>query len=161
MEEKKEKFHKKAGYGKYRGDKEKKIISSEEIEKKTAVNAENFPPLVSNMEIINTNIFESLSPEKNAKKEKEAEREKENIKEENSKENKRIKYSRHDLVDLFKKLSDNLKPNEILKHFSADEIPVLELNAKPELEFINPTVIKREVRTTPKTIPLTPKQQPK
>jgi hypothetical protein len=90
-----------------------------------------------------------LSPEK-----KEAQKEKEK-----EKDKKRIKFSRHDLVDIFKKLSaDNVKPNEVLKKVNDVDVPILELGAKPDLEFINPTVIKRDVKT-PKSIPLTPNQQ--
>lgn len=141
---KRDKYQKKGGYGRYRGEREKKTISVEEIEKKTTVDSENFPPLVSHTDFqpATNNIIESLSPEKK------------------DKEKKKVRFNRHDLVDLFKKV-EGLKPNENLKKLDPNQIPVLELEAKPDLEFINPTVIKRDIRTTPKTIPLTPKQQAK
>jgi len=76
---KKDRYHKKGGQGKYRGERgergdrdykdsyrerDRKQISIEEIEKKTMVNQENFPPLVSTADTKSTNIIEALSPEK-------------------------------------------------------------------------------------------------
>jgi len=163
---KKDRYHKKGGQGKYRGERgergdrdykdsyrerDRKQISIEEIEKKTMVNQENFPPLVSTADTKSTNIIEALSPEKKDKEEKI---------EKKVEETKRIRFDRHALIDIFKKLSPTLKPNEVLKTFNNEEIPIFEVEAQPSLEFITPTVVRKESRSTPKHIPLTPKQNP-
>jgi len=49
-----------------------------------------------------------------------------------------------ELIEIFKK-TEGLKPAESLKKFDPVQIPVLELDAKADLEFINPTPIKRDV----------------
>jgi hypothetical protein len=162
---KKERYHKK-GQGKYRGergdrgeggyrerDRDRKTISAEEIEKKTMVNQENFPPLVSTVDSKSTNIIEALSPEKKDKEEKV---------EPKVEDTKRVRYDRHALIDIFKKISPSLKPNEVLKTFNNEEIPIFEVEAQPSLEFITPSIIvRKESRGTPKINPLTPKQNPK
>jgi hypothetical protein len=56
----------------------------------------------------------------------------------------RIRFTRMELIEIFKK-TEGLKPAESLKKFDPVQIPVLELDAKADLEFINPTPIKRDV----------------
>lgn len=49
------------------------------------------------------------------------------------------------MIKLFKQL-DSVKPNEKLFKFKEQDVPVLNLGAKPDLEFIHPTPIVVSVR---------------
>lgn len=66
-----------------------------------------------------------------------------------------IRIKRSAMIDIFKKISTQVKPHESLKAFEAG-LPVLSLAANPDLEAINPTPPK-EVMSTPKLNATTPK----
>jgi len=103
-----------------------KQMSVEEIKRRTRVNSENFPPLMSEEKPLN-------NPE-------EKEEVVEEIVETTSKD--RRKYHKDDFVKLFKQIGSHVKPNERLFKFNEAEVPVLNLTAKPNLEFIESSTKK-------------------
>jgi len=145
----KDRYNKRGGgnhkYDKPRGDKEKKFISVEEIEKRTAVNPENFPPLIADDRPYQSIIQPDPKEEKKVKEKEEKEK----------KSNKRIRLDKQQIIDTFQNLGTEVKANPFLSTISS-EIPVVALQAKAQLEFLTPTPIRKN-SSTPK---LTPKLSP-
>lgn len=100
--------------------KNKNQMSPEEITRRTRVNSENFPPLVMGEKL------ERLEQESKA---------------EETGPQERIKHHKDDIIKLFKEVEASVKPNALLFRFKEQDVPVLNLGAKPNLEFIQPTVI--------------------
>jgi hypothetical protein len=121
---KREKYSKKPYYQRnQRSDtKDNKQMSVEEIKRRTRVNSENFPPLV---------------PDDKQQEEKEEENQNFTDLEKSSKN--RLRYHKDDLIKIFKQVSANIKPNERLTKLLDKDVPVLNLEAKPTLEFIDST----------------------
>lgn len=108
--------------------KNNKQMSPEEITRRTRVNSENFPPL--------------MLGDKLADKLEEAAREEEVAEEKADKG--RLRHHKDDLIKLFKQMEGQVRPNEKLTKFSEKEIPVLNLAATPNLEFIQSSVTGRK-----------------
>lgn len=123
---KKDRFQKKSyGQKNFRGTQsDSKQMSAEEIKKRTRVNSENFPPL----------MVEEKAPEV----------EKEVVPEEPEKPSKeRIRYKKDDFVNIFKQIGSQIKPSERLFKFTESQVPVLNLKAKPTIEFLETTSTRK------------------
>jgi len=109
-----------------------KQMSAEEIKRRTRVNSENFPPLMSedklHPETEKEEVVEEHHPEKASKE--------------------RVKYEKDDFVKIFKQLSTQVKPNEKLFKFNENQVPVLNLGVKPNLEFIETSTSTRKYSET-------------
>lgn len=109
----------------------KQHISNEEIKKRTRINSENFPPLVSEGHTQVENKVEEQA------KVQELEQAKKN----------RQRYDKDDIIRLFKQAGSSVKPNEKLLKFNENTMPILNLAAKPNLEFIQASPIKKHPET--------------
>lgn len=56
----------------------------------------------------------------------------------------RVRFNKDDLIKIFKQVEGTIKPNGLLTKFSEQNVPVLNLGAKANLEFIQPTVSVRK-----------------
>jgi len=95
-------------------------LSQEEREKRTRINSENFPPLVS-ANIESKSVAQPVEESKGGIHEK-------NI----------IRYKKDEIVGVFNNLN-NLKIHTNMKDLNDEEVPVLEKKAKPTLEVIQPS----------------------
>ena len=55
----------------------------------------------------------------------------------------RQKYDKDDIIKIFKQAGNSVKPNEKLLKFNETTMPILNLGAKPNLEFIQASPIKK------------------
>jgi len=111
----------------------KNQISNEEIKKRTRINSENFPPLISETITQNT---EEVRAEEQAKAQ-ELEQAKKN----------RQRYDKDDIIRIFKQAGSNVKPNEKLLKVNEQTMPIINLNARPNLEFIQASPIRKQSET--------------
>jgi hypothetical protein len=100
----------------------KNHMSAEEIKKRTRVNSENFPPLMTEDKPIEAPPKEEVVAEETEKSTKE-----------------RLRYKKDDFVNIFKQIASQVKPNERLFKFSESQVPVLNLKTKPTIEFLETT----------------------
>jgi len=107
----------------------KNQISNEEIKKRTRINSENFPPLVSER------VQEDTQAEQ--VKVQELEQVKKN----------RQKYDKDDIIRIFKQAGSQVKPNEKLLKLNETTMPIINLNARPNLEFIQASPVRKQSET--------------
>lgn len=131
---KKDKYSKKPYFPKnQRGtqsDSKQHQINVEEIKKRTRINSENFPPLVSEIH---------AAPEETRAEEQAKAQDLEQVKKD------RQRYFKDDIIKIFKQTQ--VKPAEKLLKFNENTMPILNLGAKPNLEFIQASPIKKHPET--------------
>jgi uncharacterized protein with HEPN domain len=109
-------------------------MSPEEIKRRTRLNSGDFPPLHSG---------EKGSPREEEQVKTEVQAPTQVVPETEKHSKTRLKFDKDQLIKYFKQVEADIKPNENLKKFKEHDIPILNLGAKPNLEFIEPHPVKK------------------